>query len=87
MPFLCLRDNCRDNSALARWFHDREVVVVATGGEGGFVPGSVLLVATIAGGVGDAAMLQAVQREPLRLLDHALTHCQVDEALPGAVDG
>lgn len=35
--------------------------------------------------LGDAAMLQAVQGEPLRLGDHADTHRFGDEALPGAV--
>ncbi|MBH1512936.1 MULTISPECIES: hypothetical protein [Stenotrophomonas] len=37
--------------------------------------------------VGDSPMLQAMEREPLLLLDHVLRNRAADQALPGAVEG
>lgn len=40
------------------------------------MPGRVLLVATVALGVGNAPVLETVHREPLVFLNHSLAHCQ-----------
>lgn len=38
MPFLCRRENSRENSTLARWFHDWQVVIVAARSGGRLCP-------------------------------------------------
>ena len=52
----------------------------------GFVAARLLLIRLLAFGVGDASMLQAVQRESLLARDHLGIHRGVDQILPGVVE-
>lgn len=81
---MCRRENYREESALARWFHDWHVVIVATRSGWRFVSGRILLVATVALGAGDSPVLSTVHREPLILRDYSLAHRRANEALPSA---
>lgn len=64
--------------------HQQQVVGVAVRCLRVCVSRGVLLVAPVAGGVGDAAMLQAMQAEPRFGVDHLLLERRSDHALPSA---
>ncbi|MBD3680315.1 hypothetical protein H3005_00390 [Stenotrophomonas sp. Br8] len=59
-------------------------MIVATRSGWRFVPGRILLVATVALGVGNFPVLSTVHREPLILGDYSLAHRHATEALPSA---